>query len=295
MDWLKLSLSLPAHGVEAGEQVLWSAGAGSITVRDAGDAPLLEPLPGTTPIWPRCRIEALFPARGADGVRLVRRLQQEIPHAHDWQIMELAERDWQRVWMEDWQPLRFGERLWIYPSHHEPPGEHSHAVRLDPGLAFGSGTHATTALCLEWLEAQPLQRQTVLDYGCGSGVLAIAALVLGAEAAFAVDIDPQALQATLDNASRNGVSERLHVQADTDWHHPAVDAVVANILAEPLIRLAAPLAASHRSGGKLALTGILREQRQQVCDAYAHWYTFAAPTLREDWVLLEGTRNARMV
>ena len=293
MAWLKLSLSVPAHALEMSEQVLWTAGADSIAVSDAGDVPVLEPPPGATPIWPFCHIEALFAAQGTDGSRLLRRLQQELPQAQDWRIMELAERDWQRVWMDEWQPLRFGRRLWIYPSHHKPPPQHTCIVRLDPGLAFGSGTHATTALCLEWLALQPLEQQTVLDYGCGSGVLAIAALVLGADTAFAVDNDPQALQATRDNAARNSVSARLEVMLDTEWQQRCVDTVVANILAEPLVHLAPCLAAGHRAGGKLALTGILHTQQQQVRDAYLRWYTFAEPRRREDWVLLEGMRNTQ--
>lgn len=293
MAWLKLSLSVPAHDLEMSEQVLWTAGAGSITVRDAGDEPVLEPPPGSTPIWPYCCLEALFAAQGTDGSRLLQRLQQELPQAQDWRIMELAERDWQRVWMDEWQPLCFGERLWIYPSHHKPPAQHTCVVRLDPGLAFGSGTHASTALCLEWLAMEPLAQRTVLDYGCGSGVLAIAALVLGADTAYAVDNDPQALQATRDNAARNGVGARLKVLLDTEWQQKSMDTVVANILAEPLRDLAPRLAASHRPGGKLALTGILRTQQQQVRDAYLRWYTFAEPWQREEWVLLDGVRNTQ--
>ncbi|MDH3714637.1 MAG: 50S ribosomal protein L11 methyltransferase, partial [Gammaproteobacteria bacterium] len=182
------------------------------------------------------------------------------------------------------------------PSHHQPPPAHTNAVvHLDPGLAFGSGTHPTTALCLEWLDAQPLRQRTVLDYGCGCGVLAIAALVLGAESALAVDNDPQALQATRDNASRNGVSARLRVQADTQWNNQQVDTVVANILAEPLIQLAPRLATSHRQGGKLALTGILCPQQQRVRSAYSTWYTFDESLQRDDWILLQGTRNSHGV
>jgi ribosomal protein L11 methyltransferase len=293
MDWLKLSVNFPADDVNTGEEVLWGAGAVSISVRDARDAPVLEPRLGTTPIWPHCRIDALFPAHSTDGARLLEHLRRQLARGCDWQVEVLADRDWQRAWMDDFQPMRFGERLWIYPSHHQPPATQGSVVQLDPGLAFGSGTHATTALCLEWLDAQPLQQRTVLDYGCGCGVLAIAALVLGAEAALAVDNDPQALQATRDNASRNGVSARLHVLADTQWRNPQVDTVVANILAGPLIQLAPRLAASHRQGGKLALTGILHPQQQQVHSAYSNWYTFDEPLQRDDWILLQGTRNAQ--
>jgi len=295
MDWLKLSVSVPEDAVHLGEEALWCAGAASISVLDAGDSPILEPHAGTTPIWPHCRIEALFPTSGIDRRRLLERVREQLTHGRDWQIVELADRDWERVWMDDFQPMRFGERLWIYPSHHHPPAAHTRVVFLDPGLAFGSGTHATTALCLEWLEAQTMHRRTVLDYGCGSGVLAIAALALGAQSALAVDNDPQALQATSDNAARNGVGARLRVQSDTPWCNPRVDTVVANILAGPLIQLAPRLAGSHRPGGKLALTGILREQQQQVRSAYAGWYTFEEPDLRDSWVLLKGTRNEHRV
>ena len=219
----------------------------------------------------------------------------QLTHGHDWQFLELADRDWQREWMHDWLPLRFGERLWIYPSHHQPPDTHTSVVFLDPGLAFGSGTHATTALCLEWLDAQTLHQRTVLDYGSGSGVLAIAALVLGAQSALAVDNDPQALQATRDNAERNGVDARLSVLSDDPWCNLRVDTVVANILAGPLVQLAPRLAASHRQGGALALTGILHDQQQQVRSAYSGWYAFDQPEVRDNWVLLKGTRNAHRV
>jgi len=292
MDWLKLSLSVPGDAVDVSENALWFAGAASISVLDAGDSPILEPHAGTTPIWPRCRIEALFSAPGADRQRLLEHLRMQLAHGRDWQFVELAERDWQRESMRDWQPLRFGNRLWIYPSHHQPPDTHTSVVFLDPGLAFGSGAHATTALCLEWLDAQTLQERTVLDYGSGSGVLAIAALVLGAQSALAVDNDPQALQATRDNAERNGVGARLSVLSDDPWCNPRVDTVVANILAGPLVHLAPRLAASHRPGGRLALTGILPDQQLQVRSAYSGWYTFDKPVVRDNWVLLQGMRNA---
>lgn len=284
-------MDLPAADVPPGEDVLWQAGAVSVSVRDARDAPVLEPAPGTTPIWPHCRIEALFAAHDTDADRLLERLRRELASGRDWRLTELADRDWQRDWRDTLEPMRFGERLWIYPSHQAPPDGLSGVVRLDPGLAFGSGTHPTTALCLEWLESQPLRQRTVLDYGCGCGVLAIAALVLGARQAIAVDNDPQALQATRDNARRNNVGERLQVLAHTPWPDPRADTIVANILAGPLIELAPRLAASHRRGGSLALAGILASQQAQVRRAYRGWYTFERPRRREDWILLRGTRN----
>ncbi len=293
MTWIKLSLSVVADAVPASEEQLWCAGASAVSIRDAGHDPLLEPPTGATPMWPQCRLEALFGADGRDPGQLLEGLRQQLAHAGDWQITELADSDWERAWMRDFEPMRFGERLWIYPSHHEPPATLPCVVRLDPGLAFGSGTHATTALCLEWLEARALRGETVLDYGCGSGVLAIAALRLGASAALAVDNDPQALLATRENAARNGVSAQLQECAARAWQPAPVDVVVANILAGTLIELAPRLALAHNSGGRLALAGILHDQQQAVCSAYAPWYTFDAPRRRDTWTLLSATRKCR--
>jgi ribosomal protein L11 methyltransferase len=199
--------------------------------------------------------------------------------------------------LKNFKPMRFGERLWICPGDQLPPAELLPAsgpiiIRLDPGLAFGTGTHATTAMCLEWLDGAQLAGKRVIDFGCGSGVLAVAALKLGAAHATAVDIDPQALIATRDNAQRNAVEDRMSIHAaDIDIAAPA-HVLLANILADPLISLAPKLAGLVVPGGKLVLSGLLREQAAQVSIRYAEWFDVAQPVFRDDWARLDGVRRS---
>ncbi|HET9485226.1 MAG TPA: 50S ribosomal protein L11 methyltransferase [Xanthomonadales bacterium] len=299
MSWLELSLRCHRREWPRIEEALDELGALSVTLLDAEDAPILEPGPGETPLWPELVANALFDA-GADRRGLLEALHELAPafdpvHA---QWREVEDADWTRAWMDQFRPMRFGDRLWIYPSNVEvPPGDDAIVVRLDPGLAFGTGTHATTALCLEWLDALAsagdLAGRRVLDYGCGSGVLAIAALKLGAAAAIAVDNDPQALVASRDNAQRNGVSDALAVLAPED---PALapgsaDVVVANILAGALVSLAPVLCGLARPGAPLALSGILPEQADEVVAAYAPWCEGLEATVRDGWVRVAGARR----
>jgi ribosomal protein L11 methyltransferase len=231
----KLSLSVDTRMVEATEALLAELGAVSTMLEDAGDHPLLEPLPGETPLWPETVVTGLFEGTTSPP-GLVRRLAETlaVPEARIHQE-PVPEQDWIRLGMEDFKPLRFGEQLWIVPSWHEPPEPGAVNILLDPGLAFGTGTHATTSMCLTWLDMHPPRGAHVLDYGCGSGVLAIAALALGAMAAWAVDIDPQALTATRENAARNGIPpERLKTGTpDQLPGQDQFDLVMANILAGP--------------------------------------------------------------
>ena len=277
------------------EEVLARHGALSITLSDAGDKPVLEPAPGETPLWRDTRITALFDAN-ADFARLQDDLLQEfgldeLP-AHE--VSDLADRAWEREWLNDFGPMRFGERLWICPSGATVDAADAVVVSLDPGLAFGTGTHATTALCLEWLDGLSLTGKSVLDYGCGSGVLAIAALLLGSGPATAMDIDPQAVTATLTNSDNNGVLQDLTVLGPEDRLEGRFDVVVANILAGPIIELAETIAGHVNDGCLLGLSGILSEQVNDVVAAYTPWIEFDEPEFREQggqtWARLTGRR-----
>jgi ribosomal protein L11 methyltransferase len=288
MPFLQLTLPIGPADPTPFEDALLAAGAASITLEDAGDDPVLEPPPGSTPLWPHVRIKALFDA-GADPEAL----RASFPDAT---FEQIADRAWEREWLKDFRPMRFGQRLWICPGGQRPQLDAAAAepclIELDPGLAFGTGTHQTTALCLEWLDAASLQGRFVVDYGCGSGVLAIAALKLGAAAALAVDIDPQALLATRDNAERNAVAERLIVAAPDEADRRPADILLANILAEPLLELAPAFAERVAPGGCVVLSGILGRQAAPVASRYAAWFDMRPATTRDDWALLYGVRRS---
>ncbi len=292
MAWLQLHFQIPAERLAQIEAGLEALGAVSVTLRDAEDEPLFEPPPGSLPIWSVVKVDALFAADTyADAIRdRITLLLGRPPEA--WSVETLEDQAWERSWMDQFQPMRFGRRLWIVPSWHEPPDPDAVNLLLDPGLAFGTGTHPTTALCLEWLDAHPPEGREVLDYGCGSGVLALAALKLGAAQLTGVDIDPQALQASRDNLARNGIDAgRLALHLPDDF--PAegrFDLVIANILAGPLVELSGKLVSHLRPGGEIILSGILQEQAAMVMDAYAPQIEFETPRQREEWVCLHGRR-----
>ena len=270
------------------EDVLTAHGALAVTLTDAGDAPVLEPAPGETPLWPETKITALFPGE-QDLSALKRALEitvapKPLPATS---IETLEERVWEREWLKRFKPMRFGERLWVCPRERTVDDPRAVVVELDPGLAFGTGTHPTTALCLRWLDAAELDGATVLDFGSGSGILAIAALKLGAASAAAVDIDPQAVTATLNNAAENDVGDRLTTALGD---RERFDVVLANVLAGPLIERAEELAGRLARGGRLVLSGVLAAQADAVHAAYAPWVALEAPIVSDDWVLLAGTR-----
>ena len=277
------------------EDILVQHGAQSITFTDAADNPVLEPPPGETPMWREMRITGLFPA-AADLALLEDDLKSSlrIEALPAIEITELEDRAWEREWLKDFGPMRFGTRLWVLPGNTETDADDAVSVRLDPGLAFGTGTHATTALCLEWLDAQQLQGLTLLDYGCGSGILAIAALKLGCRCAVAMDIDPQAITATIANARANGVAPQLTLAASNGEIDGEFDIVVANILAAPIIDRAGTIAGRVKTGCALVLSGILSEQVDDVLAAYTPWIDFDAPAYREHggqkWARLTGRR-----
>ena len=295
MDWRQFVMDLEKLNPDRVEEVFARHGAQSITFSDAADEPVLEPAPGMTPMWHDTRITGLFSPK-ADFSLLQEDLKASLDidtlPSHD--VAELEDRAWEREWLKDFGPMRFGERLWILPGDSAVDDDNAVVVRLDPGLAFGTGTHATTALCLEWLDSLPLEAVTILDYGCGSGVLAIAALKLGCANALAMDIDPQAVTATRSNATINAVEKHLLVTASPDDVRGQFDVVVANILAGPLIELAEPIVSHVKSGCLLALSGILSEQVEEVLGAYKPWIVFDEPVTKEQggqmWARLTGRR-----
>jgi ribosomal protein L11 methyltransferase len=317
MPFLQFTLDLGARKPEPYEDALFALGALSVTLVDAADDPVLEPAPGAMPLWPTVVVSAVFPS-DAD-IAAIRASLGATPGLDPLLVAEksvvesVADRAWEREWLKDFRPMRFGERLWVCPGGQRPPGMSAAAatsdtpaastgestgpvlLELDPGLAFGTGTHATTALCLEWLDAGAssgwLPGADVLDYGCGSGILAIAALKLGARSAIAMDIDPQALLATGENAARNGVGRLVAVTDDRECAGATVDVLLANILAGPLVELAPLLAARVRVGGRIALSGLLLEQADEVTAAYRPWFDIALTGAREDWGLLTGPRR----
>jgi ribosomal protein L11 methyltransferase len=296
VPYLQAHLTLGNLDPEAAEAACFDSGALSVTLQDAGDAPILEPGPGATPLWPTVALSALYDATtvpqalaatlrrtlGAPGLAI--------------RFETLADRVWEREWLKDFRPMRFGRRLWICPGGLTPPAEATASdepviVWLDPGLAFGTGTHATTALCLDWLDGAPLAGERVLDVGTGSGILAIAAIKLGARHVHAQDIDPQALIATRDNAARNEVGAALAIApADAPWG-AGYGIVLANILAEPLVALAPSIAAATRPGGAVVLSGLLAGQVAAVTAAYAPWFDMQAARQRDGWALLAGRRR----
>lgn len=298
MPWLELSIRCTARQQPRVEAALEDLGAVAVTLLDAeADTPneraVLEPGVGEMPLWSAVAVQGLFEA-GADRRGLVAALDALVPdlHADALAFREVADQDWERAWLDQYQPMRFGERLWIYPWTIEPPADpDAVVVRLDPGLAFGTGTHPTTALCLEWLQAQALAGAAVLDFGCGSGVLAIAALKLGAAQAVGVDNDPQALLASRDNAQRNGVSERLALYAPGEAPPAQYPVVVANILANALDALAPELAARTAAGGRIALSGILAGQQDALLARYGHWFQDLAVAQKDDWLRITGRRQ----
>jgi len=298
MSWLELSLTLHASQQESVEAALEDLGALSIALADAdADTPderaIFEPGVGQTPLWNDIVLQALF-AADADRAGLVHVLADLVPELAPDRIAfrEVADQDWTRAWMDQFQPMRFGRRLWIYPWNIDPPAGADDAiiVRLDPGLAFGTGTHPTTALCLEWLDAADVSGKTVIDFGCGSGVLAIAAVKLGAARVICVDNDEQALVATRDNAERNGIADKVYLYTPEALPVVAADALVANILAGPLHDLAPLFARLLKPGGAIALSGILRGQEAELLSRYQEWFDGLVADAREDWVRIRGLR-----
>ncbi|MDR6233817.1 50S ribosomal protein L11 methyltransferase [Pseudomonas oryzihabitans] len=290
MSWLQVRLALTPAQAETYEDLMLELGAVSVTFMDAEDQPIFEPDLGTTPLWSQTHLLALFEG-DTDATALEQRVQL-LANGLTHEVERLEDQEWERSWMDNFQPMRFGQRLWIVPSWHEAPEPDAVNLLLDPGLAFGTGTHPTTSLCLQWLDGEPVEGRQVLDFGCGSGILAIAALLLGAERAVGTDIDVQALEASRENANRNGIDPaRFPLYLPADLPAEPADVVVANILAGPLVGLAEQITRLTRIGGRLALSGILAEQAEDVRAAYAGCFDLEPTATLDGWVRISGTRR----
>ncbi|HTR01511.1 MAG TPA: 50S ribosomal protein L11 methyltransferase [Candidatus Acidoferrum sp.] len=334
MSWLELKLRTTSHEAHALEDVLIDLGAVSVTLTDAEDQPLFEPPPGETPLWQQVVVTALFDESFIDDTAAAALLQalSQVWHPRPLPPLQhgiLADQDWVRAWLDDFKPMRFGQHLWVCPSWFQPHTSNipvqqwqpdaeqmsywvnrnqqllaamqapdNTVLLLDPGLAFGTGTHPTTSLCLQWLDARRPVGLELLDYGCGSGILGIAALLLGAHTVHGIDNDPQALLATADNCHKNGLdSARFPAHLPEDFQQlilhgdakPA-DGIMANILAGTLIQLAGLMAAQVKRGGWLLLSGILREQADDVIARYQQWFSDFDVAHEGDWVRIAATR-----
>jgi len=293
MSWLQLRFTVGRDDAERLADALEDLGAQAVTFQGAGSDSLFDQVDESPTLWASTSLTALFGA-DVDLDGLLQGLRSSLGGsplpAHEASL--LADQDWNRAWMDRFKPMRFGERLWVVPSWHTPPRPDAVNLVLDPGMAFGTGTHPTTALCLQWLDGARLAGKTVLDYGCGSGILAIAAVRLGARRAIAVDIDPQCLEVTRENARRNGVQDRIDVHLAQEWREETVEVLIANILAGPLHELAEAFSRYVRANGDIVLSGLLAPQAQACLDAYSAHFHMQPPRLADEWAMLHGTRRA---
>ena len=299
MPWIQIKIRLRTgteHDelvIEKASSLLTGQGAMSVTYTDAGDNPVYEPLPGETKLWSETIVTGLFDAEVKTG-RIMDFVKSHLRPGTQVTSEILEDKDWVREWMDHFKPMKFGRRLWICPSWCKTPDPDAVNLMLDPGLAFGTGTHPTTAMCLEFLDGEPLEGKHVIDFGCGSGILAIAALLLGAKSALGLDIDPQAIKASGENAERNGVRDRLSLRltgGEAPEENEKADVLVANILAGPLTELAPDIEKLVKKGGHLALSGILGKQADDVRAVYSKWFEMDEPLIREDWCRLTGIRK----
>jgi ribosomal protein L11 methyltransferase len=289
--FLELSFDLGSLDADAAEAACLACGASAVTLVDAADDPVLEPLPGEVRLWRRTRLKSLF-AEATDAALLTRTLSVVLGiEACGISAQRLADRAWEREWLKDFHAMRFGRRLWICPHHEQVADPQAVVVALDPGLAFGTGTHASTALCLTWLDGHLLAGAQVIDFGCGSGVLAVAAAKLGARAVHCFDTDPQALTAARENAAANGVAERVHVHAEAARLPAGADLLLANILSSTLCGLAPTFAGLVRARGWAVLAGILEHEVADVTSAYAACFDVARFGGREGWAGLAARRR----
>ena len=293
MPWIQLRLNANEENAEKMSDWLMACGSQAVTFIDAKDTPIYEPLPGDEVIyWNNTVVMGLFDA-SHDMDKAIKYLQGIHPDKLNMQykLEQLEDKDWVREWMDNFHPMKFGERLWICPSWRDVPEPDAVNVMLDPGLAFGTGTHPTTALCLTWLDGLDLVGKTVVDFGCGSGILSLAALKLGAKEVIGIDIDPQALQASLENAKRNGVEDRLSLFLPKDQPTLKADVVVANILAGPLKELAPTIIEFVAKDGRLALSGVLENQSTELQQIYGQWCAMDPIAVQEEWVRLSGVKR----
>ncbi|MDO6765481.1 50S ribosomal protein L11 methyltransferase [Agarivorans sp. 1_MG-2023] len=292
MPWIQLKINATKDTAETIGDILMETGSQAVTLLDRHDTPVFEPLLGETPLWGDTDVQGLYDAT-TDMTPILEFLREAlIIDDGNYKLDQLEDKDWEREWMKDFHPMQFGKRLWICPSWTDVPDPSAVNVMLDPGLAFGTGTHPTTALCLKWLDQLDLSGKTVVDFGCGSGILAIAAIKLGAERVVGIDIDPQAILASRDNAERNGVADKLELYLPKDQPTDfKADIVVANILAGPLKELAEVILAYLKPQGLIALSGILEEQSSTVVDAYQSQCDMDPVVLDQEWCRLSGTKR----
>lgn len=296
MAWQQLRVQVRSDQIEPLEQLLLDYGGLSISYLDAEDQPVFQKEPGSTPLWDLVDLVCLFEKEtNLDGLLFLLQQHPAIEDKGSLTLETLEDQAWERSWMSDFKAMQFGERLWVCPSWQEPPEPDAVNIMLDPGLAFGSGSHATTSMCLQWLEKNIRDDSTVIDYGCGSGILAIAAALLGAARVIAVDNDPQAITATIENAKRNhirkGVIETyLPDQLPNERTALRSDILVANILAEPLMQLAEDLSHLVKPKGHIALSGLLAEQADELLEHYGSWFDMDEAVHSEEWARLSGIR-----
>ena len=303
MNWIQIKANISPQQATHFEEALLGAGASAVTLEDAKDQPVLEPERGTTPLWDDTVITGLFSSEDDldEAQNILKAVYQSLTtdELPQYQIEILENEDWTRKWIDNFKPLKFGERLWICPSWHDTPEPDAVNLMLDPGLAFGTGTHPTTSLCLKWLDSEAsqtkgLNQKTVIDYGCGSGILGIAAHLLGAKEVIGVDNDPQALIATRDNAERNQIPDGvIKVYLPDENPDSQADILLANILAQPLYELRDNIATLLKPKGKLILSGILDHQGENLKKHYETLFEMDPPCIEEGWVRLTGTKKDR--
>lgn len=292
MPWLQLIIKSTERDAEHLSDILSELGAASVTLRDAADQPLYEPPPGATPLWKQLEVIGLFEADQAIEPILLGIASAIAPQPlPNWKLEPLEDKDWQNEWIKHFKPMKFGKRLWICPSWSPPPDPDAVNIMLDPGLAFGTGTHPTTALCLQWLDDNIGGGETLIDFGCGSGILALAAVKLGAGQVWAVDNDPQALLSCRGNAEKNHLNQRITLCSPEELDPPEVDIIVANILANPLLQLAPTFAKLLKTGGDIVLSGILCNQVQMIVQRYQQWFQLESPVQQDDWIRLHGIKK----
>ncbi|MBP7218211.1 MAG: 50S ribosomal protein L11 methyltransferase [Acinetobacter sp.] len=298
MNWLQIHITVEQHQVELTETLLLTLGAVSVTLDDAEDQALLEPLPGETPLWDKVIVTGIYQQEEdapIDVDTLKSFLQAQLPDVamrHEY----LENQVWERAWMDYYEPIQIGEKYWIVPEWLEAPEADATNIKLDPGLAFGTGNHASTFLCLQWLGKTDVKDKIVIDYGCGSGILGVAALLLGAKKVYATDIDPQAVLATQQNAELNGVLDRLYVglphEFEQEFKPQQADILVANILAAPLMALAPEFATLLKNEGEFALAGVIEEQVADVSRVYSEFFDIVQVEMREEnWCRISGKRK----
>jgi ribosomal protein L11 methyltransferase len=293
MPWQEITFDLVSTELVDYEDALMSLGALSITLRDAAEQPLLEPPPEATPVWDKVSLTAMFDGscNPADIAEQLRR-KLKLSATPEYRVSVLGDREWSRTWMDYFKPIRFGGRLWICPSGYDcPEDEEAVIVNLDPGLAFGTGSHPTTALCLHWLDGQDLRDKLIVDFGCGSGILAIAAAKLGARQVYAIDNDPQALQATQTNVKLNSVDDIVQLVEASSIGPASADILIANILFKPLLELRHEFFRLLVPAGRLVLSGLLAEQQQALQEAYHEQFAFDACEQMQEWVRLTAFRR----